>query len=281
MHFSRWIGAIDIPSARKIHKKATPRAGGVAFFVAFSLFISLTKLSQLSFKLSFLIGGTIIFLVGLFDDVKPLSPIQKIAGQLAACAVPVFFGVGFRGGAPSPVTFLWGGASLLWILFLTNAINLSDGVDGLAAGSGASFSLTLALFAFIMPQSDVFWAALLLALSLLGFIPHNKYPARIFMGDCGSLFIGYCLSLLSLKWFSNSPSFFNALALMVLFFVPIFDTLQSFLRRVRKGKSPFSADKEHLHHKLLKKGFSPQCTSLAMITFSAFFEFLAVLLLNK
>ena len=138
----------------------------------------------------------------------------------------------------------------------------------------------IALFAFIIPESDVFWTALLLGASLLGFIPNNRHPARIFMGDCGSLFIGYSLSLLSLRWFSLSPSPLNAIAIILLFFVPVSDTLQSFFRRIRNGKSPFAADKEHLHHKLLSHGFSPQCTALAMITVSAFFEFVAVLLLN-
>ena len=280
LRFSRWIGAQDVPSARKIHKKITPRAGGVAFFVSFSVFISLARLYSSSFKLSFLIGGALIFLVGLFDDVKGLSPIQKLAGQAGAAAVPVFFGTEFYRGPASHITLLWGGASVLWMLFLTNAINLSDGVDGLAAGSSISFSLTLALFAFIIPERDVFWTALLLGASLLGFIPHNRHPAKIFMGDCGSLFIGYSLSLLSLRWFSLSPSPLNAIAIILLFFVPVSDTLQSFLRRLRHGKSPFAADKEHLHHKLLSHGFSPQCTALAMITVSAFFEFVAVLLLN-
>ena len=280
LRFSRWIGAQDVPSARKIHKKITPRAGGVAFFISFSAFISLVRLYSVSFKLSFLIGGALIFLVGLFDDVRGLSPFQKIAGQVAAASVPVFFGITSYSGVVSYSTVLWSAVSVLWMLFLTNAINLSDGVDGLAAGSSVSFSLSLALFAFIIPESDVFWTALLLGASLLGFVPNNRHPARIFMGDCGSLFIGYSLSLLSLRWFSLSPSPLNAIAIILLFFVPVSDTLQSFFRRLRHGKSPFAADKEHLHHKLLSHGFSPQCTALAMITVSAFFEFVAVLLLN-
>ena len=185
LRFSRWIGAQDVPSARKIHKKITPRAGGVAFFVSFSVFISLARLYSSSFKLSFLIGGALIFLVGLFDDVKGLSPIQKLAGQAGAAAVPVFFGTEFYRGPASHITLLWGGASVLWMLFLTNAINLSDGVDGLAAGSSISFSLTLALFAFIIPERDVFWTALLLgapqrslwaiAALFLSVIPYHFY----------------------------------------------------------------------------------------------------------
>ncbi len=280
LRVSSKIGAIDLPSARKIHTRPTARAGGIGFFASFSAFISLAQLDSPSFQLSFLIGGAIIFLVGLFDDVRGLSPFQKIAGQIAAASVPVFFGMTSYSGVASYATVLWSAVSVLWILFLTNAINLSDGVDGLAAGSSVSFALTLALFAFIIPESDVFWSALMLGASLLGFLPHNKHPARIFMGDCGSLFIGYSLSLLSLRWFSLSPSVLNALAVILLFFVPVSDTLQSFFRRIRRGKSPFAADKEHLHHKLLSHGFSPQCTSLAMITISAFFEFVAVLLLN-
>ena len=169
---------------------------------------------------------------------------------------------------------------MFWIIFLTNAINLSDGLDGLAAGSSASFSFTLALFSLIIFDRDVFWLSLLLAFSILGFIPHNRHPAKIFMGDCGSLFIGYALSLLSLKWIADSPSLLHAIAVIILFLIPISDTVQSFFRRIFSGKSPFSADRGHFHHRLLDNGFTVQTSALAIITASAFFELVAVLILS-
>lgn len=279
LRFSRTLGAIDLPNSRKIHSRPTARAGGVAFFISFSFFLLFIQIS-LPLKLSLLIGGALIFLIGLFDDAKNLSPMKKFTGQAAAASIPIFFGIDVYNGKDVFSEFLFGFLSVFWIIFLTNAINLSDGLDGLAAGSSASFSFTLALFSLIIFDRDVFWLSLLLAFSILGFIPHNRHPAKIFMGDCGSLFIGYALSLLSLKWIADSPSLLHAIAVIILFLIPISDTVQSFFRRIFSGKSPFSADRGHFHHRLLDNGFTVQTSALAIITASAFFELVAVLILS-
>lgn len=279
LRFSRTLGAIDLPNSRKIHSRPTARAGGVAFFISFSFFLLFIQIS-LPLKLSLLIGGALIFLIGLFDDAKNLSPMKKFTGQAAAAAIPIFFGIDVYNGKDVFSEFLFGFLSVFWIIFLTNAINLSDGLDGLAAGSSASFSFTLALFSLIVFDRDVFWLSLLLAFSIFGFIPHNRHPAKIFMGDCGSLFIGYALSLLSLKWIADSPSLLHAIAVIILFLIPISDTVQSFFRRIFSGKSPFSADRGHFHHRLLDNGFTVQTSALAIITASAFFELVAVLILS-
>lgn len=279
LRFSRTLGAIDLPNSRKIHSRPTARAGGVAFFISFSFFLLFIQIS-LPLKLSLLIGGALIFLIGLFDDAKNLSPMKKFTGQAAAAAIPIFFGIDVYNGKDVFSEFLFGFLSVFWIIFLANAINLSDGLDGLAAGSSASFSFTLALFSLIVFDRDVFWLSLLLAFSIFGFIPHNRHPAKIFMGDCGSLFIGYALSLLSLKWIADSPSLLHAIAVIILFLIPISDTVQSFFRRIFSGKSPFSADRGHFHHRLLDNGFTVQTSALAIITASAFFELVAVLILS-
>lgn len=265
LSLSRAIGAIDAPGGRKIHVSPTPRAGGVAFFASFSLFLPLLQI-PFALKVSLLLGGTVIFITGIFDDARGLSPLQKMTGEAAAAAIPLLFGIGVSGKGSAAA--LSGAFSVLWIVLLTNAINLSDGLDALAAGSSSAFSLVLALIFLISARADLFICAILLLFSLIGFLPSNAPPAKIFMGDCGSLFIGYVLSVLSLEWFADSPSPLRAASLVILFGVPLLDTSQSFLRRLAQGKSPFSADRGHLHHRLLGRGFTKETASLALITCS-------------
>lgn len=278
VRFSKVLGAWDQPSERKVHLHPMPRAGGVAFFAAFSVLLLPMRIS-VPLKASLLCGTSLIFLVGLFDDAKGLSPLKKITGQAAAAAIPIFFGLNLYSGDSVLLSFLFGILSVFWIIFLTNAINLSDGLDALAAGSTSAFSFTLSLFSLIIFDIDIFWISLLLLCSILGFIPNNRPPAKIFMGDCGSLFIGYVLSLLSLKWIADSPTPLHALAIVLLFVIPLSDTVQSFFRRIKNGKSPFSADRGHFHHKLLDLGFTKETSALALISCSLFFGLLAVLIL--
>ncbi len=272
-------GAVDMPNERKIHKAPTPRTGGLCFFLSFFLSVLLLHIS-LEIKLIILVGGAVIFLVGLLDDIFSISPWHKLCGQALAASVPLLSGVNFYSGNDPRLRALFGSFTFLWIVFLTNAVNLSDGLDCLAAGEGLSFSLSIALFALISggERSELFFVALTLSLSLLGFLPHNRHPARIFMGDCGSLFLGYTLSLLSVIWLSGDTSARHILALPVLFAVPLSDTLQSFVRRILKGKSPFSADKGHFHHRLLSAGFSHSNTVFALCTLSVLSSFISELL---
>lgn len=276
LSLSRAIGAIDVPHGRKIHLHPTARAGGVAFFASFSLLAPLLSIS-FSLKASLLLGGGIIFITGILDDALELSPLQKLTGEGAAAAVPLLFGSA-EAGSSSPRALVMNALALFWVLFLTNAINLSDGLDALAAGSSSVFALVLSLLFLLSARFDLFLCSLILLFALIGFLPHNAPPASIFMGDCGSLFIGYVLSLLSLEWLSASPSPARALSIVLLFGVPLFDTLQSFFRRLAHRKNPFSADRGHLHHKLLDRGFTKETASLALICCSLALGFIAFII---
>lgn len=272
------IGAVDLPNGRKIHKVPMPRAGGLCFFLPFSAAMLFLRISP-SVKLFLLSGASFVFLVGLSDDIFSVSPLHKLAGQAAAAAIPVFFGLNFYTGRDPLLRASFGCLTFFWILLLTNAVNLSDGLDGLAAGESLSFCLTLSVLSVICGNADVAAVSCLLASSLVGFIPHNRHPAKIFMGDCGSLFIGFSLSVLSVIWLSESCTLPHTAAILLLFLVPIADTVQSFFRRLRKRKSPFSADKGHFHHRLLNVGFTESTAAYALVTLSVLFALFSVLLM--
>lgn len=272
------IGAIDLPNGRKLHKAPMPRAGGICFFLPFSAAMLFLRISP-SVKLLLLSGASFMFLVGLSDDIFSLSPLHKLAGQAAAAAIPVFFGLNFYTGQEPLLRTFFGCLTFFWILLITNAVNLSDGLDGLAAGESISFCLTLSALGAVCGNADVAAVSCLLGFSLVGFIPHNRHPAKIFMGDCGSLFIGFSLSVLSVIWLSESYTLSHTAALLLLFLVPIADTVQSFFRRLCKRKSPFSADKGHFHHKLLNVGFTEITATYALVTLSVLFALFSVLLM--
>jgi UDP-GlcNAc:undecaprenyl-phosphate GlcNAc-1-phosphate transferase len=163
-----------------------------------------------------------------------------------------------------------------WIVFLTNAINLCDGLDGLASSISSEQALCLTILALIFKNYDVFLCSLLLFASALGFLPRNFPKAKIFMGDCGALFLGFTLACLSSKLVLESQSIACMISTLLIFRIPILDTTQSFLRRLIARKNPFSADKGHFHHQLIKSGFTKECTTLLLLTLSLLFGFIGV-----
>lgn len=240
------LGAIDIPTdGRRMHTHPVPRAGGLSVFLSFAVTCALL-LSDEPSLVPLLSGGLVILAAGLLDDIYRMSPWQKLILQTAAGAIASAFG-----GWAFPV-----GVSVLWLVFLSNAFNLIDGLDGLCARVAIFSSLGM----LALGGSPVLW---ILAGGLVGFLPFNMRPAKLFLGDTGSLFVGFSLGVLSLDLASRGGEGMT-LPIVLIFALPAADTLFAVARRLVKGKSPFSSDREHFHHKLVDRGFSHGEASLLL-----------------
>jgi UDP-GlcNAc:undecaprenyl-phosphate GlcNAc-1-phosphate transferase len=266
---ARRIGAVDHPNARSVHQQPTPRIGGIAiFFSSMCLIVGVPGLGD-SFagtlrethgQLAILLGAaTFVFVVGLVDDLKGLPARFKFLAELAAAAV--LCGAGIRidaiGFADYPPLFLhWLGCPLtvLWIVGITNAVNLSDGLDGLATGISVIASAMIAILAVYSGNMIMAVFALALAGSLSGFLVFNFHPAKIFMGDCGSLFLGFLIAASSVMCAMKSTTFVSLTLPALALGIPIFDTLFSMLRRFLERRSLFAPDRRHFHHRLLEMG---------------------------
>lgn len=276
------LGAIDQPDKRKVHQTAMPRMGGLAIFLAFIIvMLGLVKVSG-PFT-GIVIGASIVFIVGLLDDIYQLSAWVKLLGQIIAASVAIYFGVVIHfvnnpfdgllalGYLSLPLTFLW-------IVGITNAINLIDGLDGLAAGVSSIAAITMAIVALMQGQTMVAITAFVLVASTLGFLPYNFHPARTFMGDSGSNFLGFTLACLAVTGVAKSTAIISLLLPIVILGIPIFDTFFAIFRRIYKKAPIFMPDKDHLHHRLLKLGFQHQTTVLIIYGISGFFGLTAVAL---
>lgn len=280
-NFAIKIGATDKPNHRKVHQKVMPRLGGLAIYISFLAgFIFLQP--QSPYLIPILLGSFVIIVTGFLDDMLELSAKWKLAGQILAAGIVIAGGVQVNfinlpfdgrldlGWFAIPLT-------LLWIVGITNAINLIDGLDGLAAGVSAIVLATLAGIAFMMGNMFVMALALILMGSTLGFLIYNFNPAKIFMGDTGALFLGFMISVISLLGFKN-VTLFSLLVPVIILGVPISDTLFAIIRRI-VNKQPLSApDKSHLHHCLLRLGFSHRKTVLVIYAMSSLFGLAAVLM---
>lgn len=253
-------GSIDLPDGnRKLHSLPTARLGGLGFFTAFLISVLLSSKNLYGYHAALLTGGAVIVAGGVLDDTHNLNPILKLVLQLAAALVGVaslgipsefsFLGL-FKIPLAAPVGLI---IAVIRILLSINAVNFCDGLDGLATGLSSIALVSIACLATSAGRNNVALASLILVFSLLGFLPYNRHPARIYMGDCGSQFLGYAIAILSLA--SRGDGNF-AVETMFFLSIPLIDTWFSAIRRIIKGKSPFSADKGHLHHILLKRGFS-------------------------
>jgi UDP-GlcNAc:undecaprenyl-phosphate GlcNAc-1-phosphate transferase len=264
------IGAIDRPSARGVNQRPDmPLLGGIAVAAAFfagMLAVDLVPRSALDAERwwGLLLGGLVLIGTGIWDDRYGMTALPKLTLQLIAASIAVASGfeiwrLSLGSGEEVvnlPRWLVWP-ASLLWIVGVTNAINLLDGLDGLAAGVGAIIGATLTVIAWQAGAPLGVFLGLALVGSLLGFLPHNFTPARIFLGDTGSLFIGYILALVALEGYKQ-VSLITLLAPLLALAVPILDTLLSILRRVRSHAPIFSADRLHMHHRLLDTEGSPR-----------------------
>ena len=261
-------GLVDQPDGgRKFHDRAVPRAGGIpiaiSYAAAFAVLLALPARGGSVFErhlpavLSLLPSAGVIFLIGLVDDLRGLLPWQKLAGQTAAAAMAVGAGVRITGISGHPLDQSIGaGLTVLWLLACCNAFNLIDGLDGLASGMGFFSTLTVFLAAFLHGDHMLALAALPLAGSLLGFLRYNFNPASIFLGDSGSLLIGFLLGCYGVIWSQKSATMLGMTAPLMAMAIPLIDVLLSIFRRWLRGRLIFSGDRSHIHHKLLEKGFT-------------------------
>ncbi|WP_227762385.1 MraY family glycosyltransferase [Zhaonella formicivorans] len=279
------IGATDAPNARKVHKQVMPRLGGLAIYLAFTLTVLFTQ-PLTTQVLGLLLGGLIIMLVGLLDDTYGLSPKVKLLGQIVAALVAVQFGYRvefitnpFNGGIIDLVDLkLSTPVTLFWIIGITNAINLIDGLDGLAAGTSAIAAVTMAVVAWSEGLPEIAVLALILAAAVLGFLKYNFNPAQIFMGDSGSLFLGFNLGALAIEGLTKGATVISLFIPIVILGIPIMDTMFAIIRRFSNGQPIFQPDKKHLHHCLLELGLSHKQTVLAIYGINVFLGASAVLL---
>jgi UDP-GlcNAc:undecaprenyl-phosphate GlcNAc-1-phosphate transferase len=280
---------------RDLHETPLPRLGGVPIFLAFLIAVGVALLASLHFPtlvaalpmrtlLRVLVPGTLIFLLGLYDDVHSVGPYTKFAVQ--GVAAIILFAGGLRildlpvlFGARHLAWYIGLPITVLWVIGITNAFNLIDGLDGLAAGS-ALFS-TFIVFVAAISSGSLLVSLLTIALAgaILGFLRFNSNPATIFLGDCGSLFIGFMLSALALEGAQKAPTAVAVAIPVVSFGLPILETSLSVLRRLISGRPLFTADREHIHHKLLQQGLSPRQAVIALYAVSALFALLSLFLL--
>lgn len=273
--YSKKQGLIDKPNERKIHTEPISRLGGVAIWSSTMLtFLFLVFLSYYPYgKLlsGILLGSSLMFLLGLIDDIYTLNAKFKLFIQIAIATLVYLLGVKIDsiinpfGGAIELGHFSYP-ITLLWIVGISNAINFIDGIDGLAGSVITVNSITLGIIAVAMvpPSPMSALIAFILAGSMLAFLTYNFNPAKIFMGDSGALFAGFLLATLSITGVMKGATLAILLPFVVLA-VPIMDITYASLRRISKGKSPFVADSEHIHHKLLKAGFT-QNKTVAILT---------------
>ncbi len=262
------INAVDHPSGRKVHSRLMPRLGGIAIYLGFVAALLLTQTITPA-NLGLIIGGTIIVLLGILDDVKELSPGVKLFGQIGAAFVLVAFGVEVSVitnpfGNTIPLGYFSIPVTIFWVVGVTNAVNLIDGLDGLAAGLATIAAFCLAIIGWLEGEYMVVAPAVILGASTLGFLKYNFHPAKIFMGDTGSMFLGYALAALSIIGLTKSFAVMSVFVPIFIIGIPIFDTAFAILRRFINHQPIFQADKEHLHHCLLDMGLSHRQTVLAI-----------------
>jgi UDP-GlcNAc:undecaprenyl-phosphate GlcNAc-1-phosphate transferase len=277
------VGALDQPNARKIHRQAMPLLGGVAVYLSFWIVAALAlHLYGGGGRLQGLFwGSTLILLLGIYDDLKGLSYQAKFAGQFAAALILLlynirieFITIPFR-----EITFL--GIfiiplTLIWVVGITNAVNLIDGADGLAAGVSAIAALVM--FALTRGElQPIPLLTLILAGAALGFLPYNFSPARIFLGDAGSLFLGFMLSALAIIGVTKQAALTTLIIPVLIFGLPITDTLYAMWRRFRNRRPIFQADNGHIHHRLLDLGLSTRQTVTVLYLCSIYFGVAAII----
>ncbi|MGM0884014.1 MAG: glycosyltransferase family 4 protein [Bacillota bacterium] len=288
--FAFKVGAIDKPNHRKVHTRIMPRLGGLAIYIAFvgayfllSPFIpdGLLRAQDSNMINALLVGGTIIIILGAFDDRFELSAKVKLLGQIAAACVVVFvFDVKIDlltiGETMQPIAdWISIPITILWIVGVTNAINLIDGLDGLAAGVSGIAIATIVVMASLMGFQPVILLSTLLLGGIAGFLVFNFHPAKIFMGDSGSLFLGFSLATLSMLGFKQ-VTIVSFVTPLLIIGVPLSDTFFAIVRRWVNKRPIFAPDKGHLHHRLRDLGFSHRRTVLIIWGVAAVFGALAI-----
>ena len=288
--FARRTGALDKPDARKVHARPIPRIGGIGIYAAFMvsilvqlLFVDLTPEYMMSL-IGLMVGGTIVVAIGIIDDYCDLPAKVKLLGQIIAAAVLVVafdVRIDFITDPLGDFIYLeWFAipATIFWVVGLTNTVNLIDGLDGLAAGVSSIAAVTIFLVA--MEEGIPFVAMLTAALAgaAVGFLYYNFNPARIFMGDTGSMFLGFMLAGISVVGAVKSAATIALIVPILALGLPILDTTFAIVRRARNHRPIFKPDKGHLHHRLLAHGFTQKQAVLLMYVVSGLFGLCALAL---
>ena len=276
------VGALDIPDARKVHKAPMPRMGGLGIFAGFLVGYVLFGYQSIQMN-SILIGSFILIITGMIDDIKPVPAKYKFLGQLvAALVIPLYGGIVLRDVSAFGLYVNFGIFSypltVFFIVAAINCVNLIDGLDGLAGGISAIYFLTIGIISILLGNTnglDTILTFIMLG-SVLGFLKHNFNPASIFMGDSGSMFLGYMIAVISLLGYKN-VTFTSFIVPIFLLAIPILDTSFAILRRFINHMPISMPDKNHLHHQFLKKNFSHRRTVLTIYVIDLLFATASVL----
>ena len=285
--FAYKVGAIDVPKdARRMHKVPIPRLGGLAIFIGFMVSILLFVKITPEMK-SILLGAAIIVVLGVVDDIMALPAMLKFVVQIIAAAIPATHGVVIQafsnpnifsknlywvlGWLSIPVT-------ILWIVAITNAVNLIDGLDGLANGVSAISATTMLVIALLASEGQVAIVLAALVGACVGFMPYNMNPAKMFMGDTGATFLGYVLATMSIQGLFKYYAVISFVVPFLILGLPIFDTAFAFIRRIAHGQSPMHADRSHIHHRLIDMGLNQKQAVATLYVISAILGLSAVVL---
>jgi len=284
------VGAIDVPKdERRMHKTPIPRLGGLAIFIAFLfaviLFADIDRQMQ-----GILLGAVMIVVLGVLDDIMTLKALPKFLVQIAAAAVVVYHGVSIQflsnPNVFSDVSYINLGwlsvpVTIIWIVAITNAVNFIDGLDGLAVGVSAISTASLLVIALMVAEMNVSIVLAALLGACIGFIPYNKNPAKIFMGDTGATFLGFILATLSIQGLFKLYAIISFAVPFLILGIPIFDICFAFLRRIAKGQNPMVADRGHVHHRLIDMGFNQKQAVAISYMLTAILGLAAVLLTSS
>ncbi|MGO5075644.1 MraY family glycosyltransferase [Clostridium sporogenes] len=272
------LGVVDIPKdERKIHKKPIPLLGGIAIYISFVVALILKKGSLTLEEIGIILGSTVIVIGGFIDDKYDISPIKKIIFQLAAAICLIMCGLKIQFITnPFDQATLYVGLhafaipiTILWVIGITNALNLIDGLDGLAAGVALISCITMFVIAVLNQRWEAAILTSILSGSILGFLPYNFNPASIFMGDTGSQLLGFLLAAISIEGAIKSATAFAIVVPILALGLPIYDTLFAMIRRKINGKPIMQADRGHLHHRLLDMGLTQRQAVIIMYLISA------------
>ena len=279
------IKAVDVPKDnRRMHKVPIPRMGGLAIFAGFLVSVLFFVPLGTEFR-SILIGALILVALGIIDELVALEPKTKVAGQIIAALIPALSGVSIHGivnpfvpGQYSTLGIFSIPLTVIWIVGITNAVNFIDGLDGLACGVSAIATVTMFIIAVLFGETYIALMMAALAGACLGFLPYNMNPAKIFMGDTGSMFLGYILATVSIQGLFKFYAVISFAVPFILLGLPIFDTGFAIVRRLLKGQSPLQADRGHVHHRLIDLGFDQKQSVAILYAFSALMGLTAVIL---
>ena len=270
--FAYKVGAIDVPKdGRRMHKVPIPRLGGLAIFIGFMVSILLFVPITSEMK-SILLGAVIIVVLGVVDDIMALPAMLKFVVQIVAAAIPASDNLYWvLGGLSVPFT-------ILWIVAITNSVNLIDGLDGLANGVSAISATTMLVIALLASEAQVAIVMAALVGACVGFMPYNLNPAKMFMGDTGATFLGFILATMSIQGLFKYYAVISFVVPFLILGLPIFDTAFAFIRRIAHGQSPMHTDRSHIHHRLIDMGLSQKQAVATLYVISAILGLSAVVL---